>query len=464
MKVFFLVLALAASALAQKKGTQTQETHLPMTVQTCSAPGSCTQESTTVVLDSNWRWTHDVNGYENCYDGNDWVDTYCPDSATCTQNCAIDGVDSATWSGNYGISTSGDEITFTFVTHHTYGINIGARTYLLDSSGSNYFMFYLLNKEFTFDIDDHELECGLNGALYLVEMDADGGFSKYPTNECGAEYGTGYCDAQCPHDMKWINGEANCDDWVPSDNDANSGKGHYGSCCMEFDIWEANKWAQAYTSHPCNLQQGGSYACEDLDCGDNPDHRYDGVCDKDGCDFASYRLGDHAFWGPGSNYTVDSSRPVTVVTQFITDDGTDNGNLAEIRRLYVQDGVVIDNSQVNIPGVTPYDSITDAFCTEVKAIFGDPNDHGVKGGLQNMGESLRRGHVLVMSMWDDHEANMLWLDSNYPVGSDPNEPGNLRGPCPETSGQPDDVEEQWADAHVRFSNIRTGPIGSTYSL
>lgn len=81
-------------------------------------------------------------------------------------------------------------------------------------------MFYLLNKEFTFDIDDHELECGLNGALYLVEMDADGGFSKYPTNECGAEYGTGYCDAQCPHDMKWINGEANCDDWVPSDNDA----------------------------------------------------------------------------------------------------------------------------------------------------------------------------------------------------------------------------------------------------
>ena len=28
-----------------------------------------------------------------------------------------------------------------------------------------------------------------------------------------------------------------------------------------------------------------------------------------------------------------------------------------------------------------------------------------------MGESLARGHVLVMSLWDDHLANMLWLDA-----------------------------------------------------
>ena len=68
----------------------------------------------------------------------------------------------------------------------------------------------LLNQEFSFDVDVSNLPCGLNGALYLVEMDADGGMS-FSTNECGAQYGTGYCDAQCPHDMKWINGEANLD-------------------------------------------------------------------------------------------------------------------------------------------------------------------------------------------------------------------------------------------------------------
>ena len=41
---------------------------------------------------------------------------------------------------------------------------------------------------------------------------------------------------------------------------------------------------------------------------------------------------------------------MTVVTQFITSDGTDNGDLVEIRRLYVQDGKVIDNSFVALPG------------------------------------------------------------------------------------------------------------------
>ena len=69
-------------------------------------------------------------------------------------------------------------------------------------------MFQLLNQEFTFDVDVSNLPCGLNGALYFVAMDPDGG-KHFPTNKCGAKYGTGYCDAQCPHDMKFINGEAN---------------------------------------------------------------------------------------------------------------------------------------------------------------------------------------------------------------------------------------------------------------
>ena len=44
-------------------------------------------------------------------------------------------------------------------------------------------MFNLMNKEFTFDVDVSMLECGLNGALYFVEMDADGGAAKHPTNK-----------------------------------------------------------------------------------------------------------------------------------------------------------------------------------------------------------------------------------------------------------------------------------------
>ena len=38
---------------------------------------------------------------------------------------------------------------------------------------------------------------------------------------------------------------------------------------------------------------------------------------------------------------MDSSKKMTVVTQFITDDGTDSGELVEIRRLYVQVSVIL---------------------------------------------------------------------------------------------------------------------------
>merc|ERR1712226_1290157 len=124
----------------------------------------------------------------------------------------------------------------------------------------------------------------------MGEMDEDEGRGKYPTNKAGAAYGTGYCDAQCPHDMKWINGEANSLEWQPADNDANSGMGHFGTCCVEMDIWESNSVATAYTPHTCDTV--GNVRCEGTPCGDNASgERYDGVCDKDGCDFNSWRLG-----------------------------------------------------------------------------------------------------------------------------------------------------------------------------
>lgn len=69
----------------------------------------------------------------------------------------------------------------------------------------------------------------MNGAIYLVEMDEDGGSSKYPSNKAGAKYGTGYCDAQCPK-TPFIAGQATSSKW-----------GNYGACCPEFDLWEANK-------------------------------------------------------------------------------------------------------------------------------------------------------------------------------------------------------------------------------
>ena len=99
-------------------------------------------------------------------------------------------------------------------------------------------------------------------------------------------YPPGYCNAQCSHDLKIISGEANNVDWIPNPKDLrnNMGIGKYGSCCSRMDIWEANSMATAYTPHTCDADIT-QYRCEGTECGDNASgERYDGVCDKDGCD------------------------------------------------------------------------------------------------------------------------------------------------------------------------------------
>ena len=177
----------------------------------------------------------------------------------------------------------------------------------------------------------------------------DGGMSEFSGNNAGAKYGTGYCGAQCPHDIKFINGEGNSDGWAPSSTDPNAGTGKYGSCCAEMDIWEANSISSAFTAHPCS--KSGQYRCEGTECGDDSKgQRFDGICDKDGCDLNPYRAGVHDFFGAGK--TVDTSQKITVVTQFITSDGTDNGDVVEIRRKFVQNGKVIEHPKSNIPGLS----------------------------------------------------------------------------------------------------------------
>ncbi|KAF8335802.1 cellobiohydrolase 1 [Cantharellus anzutake] len=441
-----LLSALLSIAHAQNAGTLTPENHPSLAWSQCSAGGSCTSVNGKITLDANWRWTHSTSSSTNCYTGNQWDKTLCPDPATCTTNCALDGAD---YSGTYGITTSGDSLKLNFVTNK----NVGSRVYLL-ADDEKYQKFHPKNQEITFDVDVSKLPCGINGAVYFTEMDADGGTSKYPTNKAGAKYGTGYCDSQCPRDIKFIGGVANLLNWNATS--ANSGTGSFGACCTEMDLWEANSISSAYTPHPCNTN--GFLKCSGDECG-HPS-RYSGLCDPDGCDFNSFRQGDTSFYGKG--LTVDTSHPFTVVTQFITTDGTENGDLTEIKRFYVQNGRVIPNSQSKISGVSG-NSITDPYCSAQKVAFGDTNSFSKHGGLKTVGESLARGHVLVLSLWDDYDADMHWLDSTYPTDADPTKPGVVRGTCTTTSGQPADVESSAASAYAVYSNIRFGPHNSTFS-
>ena len=72
-----------------------------------------------------------------------------------------------------------------------------------------------------------------------------------------------------------------------------------------------------------------------------------------------------------------------------------------VRRVFIQDGVQVENPTVTV-GDQEFSSITDEFCATEKVTFGDHDSFTANGGLKAMGESLDRGHVFVMSLWDDN--------------------------------------------------------------
>jgi cellulose 1,4-beta-cellobiosidase len=243
--------------------------------------------------------------------------------------------------------------------------------------------------------------------------------------------------------------QTNAEGWTPSENDPNAGVGKKGACCAEMDVWEANSISTALTPHSCSPE--GYSVCEDTNCGGTYSlDRYAGSCDANGCDFNPYRVGVKDFYGKGM--TVDTSKKMTVVTQFIGS----GSNLQELKRFYVQDGKVIANPEPTISGMTG-NSITQEWCDREQKIFQeDVYPFNKWGGMASMGKGIDMGMVLVMSLWDDHYANMLWLDSSYPTDVDPEKPGVARGSCATSSGVPADVESASPNAQVTFSN-------STYS-
>jgi len=162
-------------------------------------------------------------------------------------------------------------------------------------------------------------------------------------------------------------------------------------------------------------------------------------------------------------HTAWGTKPLTVVTQFLTHDNTDTGDLKEVRRFYVQDGNVISNSHATILGGSAGNSVTDEFCNAQKTTFEDINDFKAKGALKQMGEALDRGMVLALSLWDDTQVDMLWLDSSYPTDVSPTKPGVARGPClGGTENTPAFLRANHPDASVQYMNLKVGEIGSTF--
>lgn len=110
---------------------------------------------------------------------------------------------------------------------------------------------------------------------------------------------------------------------------------------------------------------------------------------------------------------------------------------------------------------TPVPAIRTAFCDAQKEAFNDTYTFKDHGGMTSMSDAMAGGMTLVMSVWDHHYADMLWLDSTYPTTK--TAPGGPRGTCAPTSGVPALVEGSSPGASVTYSNIKFGPINSTYT-
>ena len=110
-------------------------------------------------------------------------------------------------------------------------------------------------------------------------------------------------------------------------------------------------------------------------------------------------------------------------------------------------------------GDQKYDSITDIFCDAQKKEFNNPNYYEKVGGNKAMGEALDRGMVPAMSILDDPNNYMLWLDSSYPPDQSSSIPGVARDKCDISSGHPGDVLSYYPLLDITFSNIKYGDIG-----
>lgn len=121
------------------------------------------------------------------------------------QGCGLEGVPSYS---ELGVTTSGNSLRLQFLTHPSGSQypNVGSRVYLM-ADDNTYAIFKPLAQEITFDVDMSNLPCGIAADIHFAEMAADGGIAESGGwNTAGAKYGTGYCGARCPRDVKFVQG------------------------------------------------------------------------------------------------------------------------------------------------------------------------------------------------------------------------------------------------------------------
>jgi cellulose 1,4-beta-cellobiosidase len=208
----------------------------------------------------------------------------------------------------------------------------------------------------------------------------------------------------------------------------------------------------AFTMHS-SLKEGVDYCHGDEECGTPGGDRFKCVADRNGCDINPNRFNVTDFYGRGSEFKIDTTKPFTVVTQFHDTDGE-----LSVTQHYIQGGKKIEHP--DYLGKKYGHAEADAFCAAKAEAMNDRDSFKEKGGMKNVRGALERGVTLVLSMWDDIDVHMNWLDSVM-EGDDVSKPGNYRGPCDPSYGNPERLREKHPESHVSYYNFKYGDIGTT---
>eukprot|EP00434_Breviolum_minutum_P015625 symbB.v1.2.013764.t1/scaffold982.1/size146904/6 len=176
-----------------------------------------------VMLDSRWRWLYNVDD-KDC-------GSLTTDPATL-ERCYLQGLRASKYADGYGVlvgSPTNRALTLRYATKDkdSPSPNYGSRVYLTDGEG--YTLFSPMAGEISFDVDISQVPAGMNAAVYLVSMNRYGNIASISNsgvmNVAGWRRGLGYCDAQCPTDLRFVQ-----DAGLNSDN-------RYASCCPEMDTF-----------------------------------------------------------------------------------------------------------------------------------------------------------------------------------------------------------------------------------
>lgn len=190
----------------------------------------------------------------------------------------------------------------------------------------------LLSHSISFTVNLSDVGCGCNVGMYLVAMPARDQSGKPVAGPAG-DY---YCDANKVE----------------------------GSWCPEIDMVEANREALQATPHACAPPNAAGHYT---------------LCDRGGCALNTHKLDPQAY-GPGPQYTIDTTAPFRVITTF-------SGSAGEFTTMTT----------------TLRQGSSKFVMTHTEELCGS-------GYLSSLSQVVRAGMVPVFTSWGDTGSSMAWLD------------------------------------------------------